>query len=127
MNEIAMILEEPIHTVIRAPAFFVGGEGDDDVAVGLEAFALVLDEIGDPSSGLCFVVPGAAAIKEAIALAQLERVHTPVFAFGFDDIGVGKEEDGFAGAGAAITNDEIRLLGNCAADEDVGVWEARGF
>jgi hypothetical protein len=96
--------------------------GDEDVGELIE-----LGVLHNSDDIFPFDLSMAKLIKEAVALVELERVHAPVFAFGFDDIGVGKEEDGFAGAGAAITNDEIRLLGNCAADEDVGVWEARGF
>jgi hypothetical protein len=29
-----MILEEPVDAAVGAAAFFVGGEGDDDVAIG---------------------------------------------------------------------------------------------
>ena len=43
VDQIAVILEEPVDAVGFA-AFFVGGEGEDEVAVGTIVFALQADE-----------------------------------------------------------------------------------
>ena len=65
IDQVAVIFDQPVDAVVRAAAFFVGGERDDDVAVRLEAFAFVSDQIGDPDGGLRFVVAGAAAVEDS--------------------------------------------------------------
>ena len=37
VDQLALVLQQPVDAVVGAAAFFVGGERDDDVAVGLEA------------------------------------------------------------------------------------------
>src|ERR1700689_361521 len=90
-----MIFDEPVDAAVGAAAFFVGGEGDDDVAVGLEAFLLVLDQVGDPDGGLRFVVTGAAAVEVAVFFGEDEGIERPVFAFGFNNVGVSEEQERF--------------------------------
>src|SRR5215472_19020343 len=102
-----MIDKEPVHTVEGAAAFFVCRERNDDVAVGLEPFFFVLNQVGEPDGGLGFVVAGAAAVEIAVALVELERVHAPVFALGFYHVGMGEQENALQLAGSAITNDKI--------------------
>src|ERR1700720_1988607 len=116
-----MILEQPLDAAVGAAAFFVGGEGDDDVAIGLKPFLLVANQISNPQRGLRLVVTGAPAVKITIFFDELKRLHGPVFAFGFDDIGMGEKQDGFAGAGAVIANNEIALLRDGAAEKDIGI------
>ncbi len=125
-NELAVILEEPADAVVRSATLFIRGESHDDVTIGLEALLFELDQVGDPDSRLSLVVAGAAAVKEAIALDELKGVHAPVFALGFDDINVGEKQNRVEGSRAVITNDEIRLLGIRAPNEDIGFGEARG-
>src|SRR6266403_3264971 len=122
-----MILEQPFDAAVRAAALFVGGEGDDDVAVGLESFLLVANQIGNPQGGLRLVVTRTASVKKTVLLYQLKRLHGPVFAFGFDDIGMGEKQDGFAVAGAVIANNDIALLRDGAAEKDIGIRKAGGF
>ena len=68
--ELALVLQQPLDAVVRAAAFLVGGERDDDVAVGLEAFALVANEIRDPDGRLRLVVARAAAVEVAVLLVE---------------------------------------------------------
>ena len=56
-----------------------------------------------------------------------KRIHAPVFALGFDDVGVGQQQNRLLRAGAVIADDEVAFLGNGAADENVGVGETGGF
>jgi hypothetical protein len=90
-----------------------------------------LNEIGDPDGGLGFVVAGAAAVEEAVFFVELEGIHGPVFALGFDDVGVGEEEEWFLflvlRGGAVVADDEICFFVDGAADVDVGFGEACGF
>src|SRR3984957_17010139 len=102
-----MIFVEPVDATVGAAAFFVGGEGNDDVTVGLEAFLFVLDQVGDPDGGLGFVVAGAAAVEVAVFFGEDEGIERPVFALGFDDVGVGEKEERFLFAGAVIADDEV--------------------
>src|SRR5215472_3936586 len=102
-----MIGEEPVHTIEGPAALFIGGERDDDVAIGLEPLFFILNQVGEPDGGLGFVVAGAAAVEIAVALVELKRVHAPVFALGFYHVGMGEQENGLQLAGSAITNDKI--------------------
>ena len=97
VNQIAVIFDEPIDAVVRAAAFFIGGDGDNDVAVGLEAFAFVADEIRHPDGGLGFVVGCAAAVEVAVAFGKDERIEAPVFPFGFDDVAMGEQKESVCG------------------------------
>src|SRR5215472_17315048 len=122
-----MIGEEPVHTIEGPAALFIGGERDDDVAIGREPFFFVLNQVGEPDGGLGFVVAGATAVEIAVTLDELEWIHAPVFALGFYDVGMGEQEDGLQLAGSAITDDEIGFARNRTAEKDVGVGESGGF
>ena len=117
VDPIAMIFDEPVDAAVGAAAFFVGGEGDDDVAIGLEAFLFVLNQVGDPDGGLGFVVAGAAAVEVAVFFGEHEGIDGPVFALGFDDVGVGEEEERLLLAGAVVADDEVAFFVDRAADE----------
>ena len=91
---------------------------------GLKPFALVANQVRDPDRRLRLVVAGAAAVEVAVLLDERERVHAPVFALRFDDVGVREQENGSTPSGAAVANDEIRLGGTRAADEDVRLGES---
>ena len=93
VDQFAMILEQPIDAVVGAAAFFVGGERHDDVAVGLETLSLVANQVRDPDGRLRLVVAGAASVEEAVLFGELKRIHAPVFALGFDNVGVGEEQE----------------------------------
>jgi hypothetical protein len=126
VDQVAMILDEPGNAVEWASPLFVGGEGDDDVAVRNEALFFELDEVGEPDGGLRLVIPGTAAVKVAVFFVELERIHAPVFALGFDDVYVREEKKRLAFAGAVIVNDDIFFLGTGAAEEDIGIGKASG-
>ena len=127
VDHFALVLNQPLYAVEGTASLFVGRERDDDVAVRLEAFAAVTDEIRDPDRSLGLVVAGAAAVKVAIALDELERVHAPVFAFGFHNVGVRQKQERFAPAGAAIAGHQICFAWAGSADEDVGFGKAGGL
>src|SRR5260370_7152023 len=93
INKVAVILQEPVHAVVRSAALFIRGESYDDVAVGLEALILVLDQVGDPDGRLSLVVARAAAVKKAIALNELKGFHVPVLPLAFDDFHVYAKEN----------------------------------
>ena len=56
VDQVALVLEQPLDAVVRSAALFVGRERDDDVAIGLEPFALVANEVRDPDRRLRLVV-----------------------------------------------------------------------
>ena len=70
VDQVALVLEQPLDAVVRATALFVGRERDDDVAIGLEAFALVANQVGDPDRRLRFVVADAAAVEVAVFFGE---------------------------------------------------------
>ena len=96
VDEIAMLLDQPIDAVGGA-AFLVGGEGEDEIARGLELFALHAQEGSDEGGVVAFHVGGAASVEVAVLLAEDEGVEGPVVAARFDDVEVSEEEDGARG------------------------------
>ena len=121
-----MVLDQPLDAVVRAAAFFVGGERHDDVAVRPVSFPLVANQVGDPDGRLGFVVGGATAVEISILFDESKRIHAPVFPLGLDHIGVGQKQNRFEPARAVVPHYQVRLRGNGAADEDVGIREPRG-
>ena len=98
VDPVAVSFQEPVDAVVVA-AFFVGGEGEDQVAVGSEIFFFQADEIGDQDGVAFFHVLGAAAVEVAVFFDELKGVGGPVGAEGFHDIEVADEEQGLlAGA-----------------------------
>ena len=45
VNQFAMVLDQPINTVVRTAAFFIGGKRNDDVAIRFETLSLVADRV----------------------------------------------------------------------------------
>src|ERR1700736_1016992 len=106
INLFAMILEEPLDAAVGTPAFLVRRKRDDDISIRLEAFLPIADQVGNPDSGLRFVVTRSAAIEKTVLLRELKRLHRPIFAFRFDHVGVREQQDRLVGTGAVIANDE---------------------
>ena len=127
VDQLALFLEQPVHAVVRATAFLIGRERDDEVAIGLESFTLVADQIRDPHRRLRLVVARSPAVEVAVLLGERERIHAPVVALRLHDVGVREEEDRTAAPGAVVANDEVRFIGTRAADEDVRVGKAGRF
>src|SRR5262245_20485173 len=73
VDQLAVIAEEPAGAVAAA-TFFIGGEGDDDVAVRNVAVLLHLHHDGGEDGDLRLVVDDAAAVEVAFLLEKLERV-----------------------------------------------------
>src|SRR5262249_18113064 len=119
LDERAVILEQPVHAVVGAPAFLVGGERDDQVARGLPRFALIANQIGEPDGGLRLVVARAAAVEESALLVELEGIHGPVGAAGLYPRQGGGRQERTPGARAAVADDHIHLVWGGAQDLDV--------
>src|SRR4029078_8042322 len=107
IDQIAVIVKYPVDPVVGTTAFLVGGESDDDVAIRLEAFTLVTNEVCNPDRCLRFVVASAATIEITVLFEELKWIGRPVLAFGFDYVGVGKKQNRLGSAGPVVTNDEI--------------------
>ena len=123
VDPVAMIFHQPIDAVEIA-AFFVGGEREDQVAIGLVVLFLHANEVGD-EDGVAFLhVVGAAAVEVAVFFNELKRIGGPVFAARFDDVEMADEEDRLALTGAVDAGDEIFLAVVGAGDDDVVAGEA---
>src|ERR1700719_5122367 len=90
IDKIAMVLDQPVEPVVRAAAFFISGERDDDIAIWLVAFALITDQVRRPGGHLRFVVGSAAAVVISVFFGEDKRIQARVFPLRFDDIGVSK-------------------------------------
>src|SRR5216683_4512946 len=111
-DELGAVLEEPVDAVGLA-ALLVGGEGEDEVAVGDEALTLEADEVGDEDGVAVFHVLGAAAVEVAVLLDELEGVGGPLGLWCFDYVEVADDEDGLErGAGCGmVAGYQILLAG----------------
>jgi len=67
----------------------------------------ILNQIGDPNGGLCFIVCGASTVIKAVLFDELKRVHAPIFALGFHLIYMGKEKKWFGTACAVIPGYQV--------------------
>ncbi len=124
VDQIAMILQQPIDAIGFA-AFFVGGEREDDVAIRPVIFLLEANQRGDEDGVAAFHVLRAAAVEVAVLLDEFEGVDGPVFAAGFDHVQVPDEEDGLLRAGAAKARDHVAFALVGAEHVHVGGGEAR--
>src|SRR5580693_958670 len=92
VNQVAVILDKPVHAVVWAAALLISSERYDDVAVGFETLPLHPDQGCDPDRSLRLIVTGAAAIEITILLVEDERVYGPVLALSLDHVGVGQKQ-----------------------------------
>src|SRR5262249_41875689 len=101
VDQLAVVLEQPADAVFVAVAdFLVGGQRENEVAVGAIALLFEADEGGDQGGGHVFVVGGAAGVEVAVLLDELIGIGGPVLAFSFYYVDVGEEEYRFVLAGA---------------------------
>src|SRR6266567_4069299 len=77
INQITMILDQPVNTVELA-TFFISRKGENDIAIRNETPLLHLDEGGDHNRSAVFHILCAAAIKIAILLDKLKRIGSPI-------------------------------------------------
>ena len=82
VDELAVILDQPLDAVVVA-ALLIGGQRENDVALGHEVLLLHAQQVGDEDRGHRLVVGGAAAVEVAVLFDELERIEIgrPVFAF----------------------------------------------
>jgi len=93
IDQVTMIFQQPLRTVELA-AFFVGGEGEDEIALGLVAFAMEPQKCPD-KSGIRFLhVLRATAVEVAVLLDELKRICMPVARQSFYYVEMAKKEDG---------------------------------
>src|SRR5690606_31402740 len=110
----------------RTRRLLVTGEHDDEVAVGIEAFAFQADEVGDQYGGPGLVVRRAASVPPAVFLRELVGLDGPVAGERFDHVHVRHHEQRPpGGVAAAIARDEIHDAVGGADDGDVVRGEAR--
>ena len=124
VDQIAVVLHQPGRAVVGPAAFFVGGQRDDEIAIGPEAFTLVADQVRDPDGGLRLVVDGPAAIEEAVLFGQLERIHGPVGRLGLHYVEMSQQQQRLALAGAVIAYHHVHLMRRRAQHLDVGRSES---
>ena len=73
-----------------------------------------------------FIVRGPATIEVAILFGENERIHAPVFAARFDDIGMGQKQNRLELSGAMQAHHQVGFLGISPANENVGFCESGG-
>ena len=123
VDETALVLDEPVDAV-RLAAFFVGGEREDEIAIGLVAFFLEADEGGDENGIALLHVLRAAAVVVAVFFDELEGIGGPVFTARFHDIEMTDEENRLLLARSVQADDEVLLAVVRAAEEHIFLREA---
>ena len=118
VDEFALVLQKPIHAVGLA-AFFVRGEGEDNVTVRDVTFLLKADERGAHDGVAVFHVLGATAVEVSVFLNELKGIGGPVFAAGLDHVEVTDKQDGLVLSGAVQARDHVLLAVVGANDLDV--------
>ena len=128
VDQLAVVRDQPSHAV-RPAALFVGGQREDDVAVGNVVFLLEAQQRGDEDRRHRLVVTRAAAVVVAVALREDEwiEVGRPVLLERRHDVEVREEQERFATARAraVVSDDDVALIGPRAALEDVGLRKPR--
>src|ERR1019366_7585625 len=112
--------------VLDVAAFLIGGEGEDEIARGLEVFALHTQEGGDEGGVVALHVGSSASVEVAVLFAEDEGVEGPVGAAGFDDVEGSEEENWARRAGAVQADHEVTLAGDGGEDVDVALRPAGG-
>jgi len=103
-----MMLQQPVDPV-RAAAFLVSGQRENEVAVWSKPFFPEADEIGDQDGIAVFNVHGAATVKIALLFDKLKGIRGPVLAARLYDIEVSEKKNWFALACPAQASYQIFL------------------
>ena len=127
VDQVAVILEQPDHAVVRAAAFLVRGQGDDQIAIRLPALALVANQVRDPDGRLRFVVDSAAPVEVAVLFGELEGIHGPIRALRLHHVEVREQQQRFALAGPVITHHDVHLVRRRAQHLNVGSGKTLGL
>src|SRR6266404_4943519 len=89
-----MVLEQPVDAV-RFATLFIGSKRQNDVAIGRVTLLLEVDQRGDHDGVAALHVLRAAAVVEPVLLYKPERICSPVFGVGLDNIKMTNQQDGF--------------------------------
>src|SRR6266404_4043579 len=123
INPIAVRGQQPVHAV-RAAAFFIGGQRQNQIAVRNITFLFQADKTGDQQGVAGLHVFRAAAVEIAVLLKKNKRIDGPVLAACFHYIQVSDEQDRLARAAAVIANDQILFVFAWARDLYVFFFES---
>ena len=121
-----MVLQQPAGAVMGGVReFFVGGQRQDDVALGRRALCAQANEGGDEDRGHGLVVDGAARAEKAIGLLQGEGVEGPVLAPGLHHIHMGEKQHGLLGARPAQSRHHVAFARGRGKHLNIGCRKAR--
>ncbi len=123
VDELALVLQKIVHAVHAVGSLLAAGERQDEVTFRLEAALLFQThhEI-EKNGGHRLVVGGAAAIKEAAFLDELERIALPIGALRIHDVDVREQQHAFLfGAGRPDAGDDIAVVRFAFGDHDLNV------
>src|SRR5579864_9235003 len=101
-----MILDQPIRAVEIA-ALFVGGKGENDVAIRDIAFLLETKQSRNQDGIAIFHVLSATAVKIAVFLDELERIGSPILAACLDHVEMSNEQDRFVRTRSVQAHDQV--------------------
>ena len=102
IDQIASMLQQPLHAVLEVRSFLVRRERQDNVAPRCPALALPADEIRGEDGGTILDVLRPAAVEIAVAFRQSEWIEArgPVLGTRLDDIEMGQEKNRLLTVGA---------------------------
>ena len=105
-----MVLQQPAGAVMGGVReLLVGGQRQDDVALGRCALGSQADKGGDEDRGHGLVIDGAARAEKTLGLLQGEGIEGPILAPGLHHIHMGHEQHGLPGARTSQSRHQIAL------------------
>ncbi len=123
VDPVAVLLDQPVDAIV-ASAFFVRGEGQNQIAIRYQVFLFQANEIGHQDGVSGFHVIGTAPVEITLFFDELEGIGGPVFSAGFDDIEMADEENWLALSGAVDASNQIFLAVDRSRDKHVVAGEA---
>ncbi len=94
VHQFTMILEKPVHSV-ESPAFLVGRESQDHIAVRLEILLSQTNERRDQDRVAALHVLRSTAVEVAVFFDKMEWIGGPILAARFDHVQVADDQNRF--------------------------------
>jgi hypothetical protein len=130
IDEIALVLREPLGTIECTTGLLTAGQSELDRAERPELLLAITHQAVDPDGRLGLVIHRAAGIEVSVLLDELEGIARPVGTLRLNDIEVCEEQDRLElGITPRVDRDEPTLLGVLGNGEgmQVRIGEARSL
>src|SRR5580704_6302369 len=124
VDPLAMIFHQPVDAV-KIAAFLIGGQRQNQIAIGLVILFLHANEVGDEDRVSLLHIVGAAPVEVAILLNKFKGIGRPVLTPCFDDVKMANEQDRLVLPSPVNARDEVLLPIIRSIDDDVVAGKSR--